>query len=58
MKDRTGTHVITGCAADAVSYEASRFGQGLLTYSLLEGMKGASLRGQIPGCITMVPIRA
>ena len=44
MKDRTGTHVITGCAADAVSYEASRFGQGLLTYSLLEGMKGASLR--------------
>ncbi len=44
LKDRTGTHVITGCAADAVSYEASRFGQGLLTYSLLEGMKGASLR--------------
>ena len=36
--------MITGCAADAVSYEASRFGQGLLTYSLLEGMKGASLR--------------
>jgi len=44
LKDRTGTHIITGCAADAVSYEASRFGQGLLTYSLLEGMKGASLR--------------
>ncbi len=44
LKDRTGTHVITGCTADAVSYEASRFGQGLLTYSLLEGMKGASLR--------------
>lgn len=44
LKDRTGTHILTGCAADAVSYEASRFGQGLLTYSLLEGMKGASLR--------------
>ena len=44
LKDRTGTHIITGCAADAVSYEASRFGQGILTYSLLEGMKGASLR--------------
>lgn len=44
LKDRTGTHIITGCAADAVSYEASRFRQGLLTYSLLEGMKGASLR--------------
>jgi len=33
-----------GCAGDAVSYEASRFGQGLLTYSLLQGMKGAALR--------------
>jgi WD40 repeat protein len=44
MKDRTGLHIITGCAADAVSYEASRYGQGILTYSLLEGMKGASLR--------------
>ncbi len=44
MKDRTGLHIITGCAADAVSYEASRYGQGVLTYSLLEGMKGVSLR--------------
>jgi WD40 repeat protein len=44
MKDRTGLHIITGCAADAVSYEVSRFAQGVLTYSLLEGIKGASLR--------------
>jgi hypothetical protein len=44
MKDRTGMHIITGCAADAVSYEASKYGQGLLTYSLLEGLKGAALR--------------
>ena len=44
MKDRTGTYILTGCAADAVSYEASQFGQGLLTYSLLSGMKGAALR--------------
>ena len=44
MKDRTGLHIITGCAADAVSYEANRYGQGVLTYSMLEGMKGASLR--------------
>jgi len=44
MKDRTGMYIITGSAADAVSYEASKYGQGLLTYSLLEGMKGASLR--------------
>ena len=33
-----------GSAADAVSYEASRYGQGLLTYSLLQGMKGAALK--------------
>jgi WD40 repeat protein len=44
MKDRTGMHIITGCTADAVSYEASRYGQGVLTYSLLEGIRGAALR--------------
>ncbi len=44
MKDRTGMHIITGCAADAVSYEASRYGQGVLTYSILEGLKGMALR--------------
>jgi WD40 repeat protein len=43
MKDRTGMFVLAGSAADAVSYEASEYGQGLLTYSLLEGMKGAAL---------------
>lgn len=46
MKDRTGMHIITGCAADAVSYEASQFGQGILTYSLLEGIRGAALRDE------------
>jgi len=44
MKDRTGMYVLAGSAADAVSYEASVYGQGLLTYSLLFGMKGAALR--------------
>ena len=44
MKDRTGTYILAGSAADAVSYEASVYGQGLLTYSLLFGMKGAALR--------------
>jgi hypothetical protein len=44
VKDRTGMHIITGCTADAVSFEASRYGQGILTYSLLEGMKGTALR--------------
>lgn len=44
MKDRTGMFIIAGSAADSVSYEASRYGQGVLTYSLLEGMRGAALR--------------
>jgi len=44
MKDRTGMYVLAGSAADAVSYETSVYGQGLLTYSLLFGMKGAALR--------------
>jgi Caspase domain len=44
LKDRTGFHVLMGSAADSVSYEASRYGQGLLTYALLQAMKGARLR--------------
>ena len=44
MKDRTGLFVLAGSAADAVSYETTLYGQGLLTYSLLFGMKGAALR--------------
>jgi WD40 repeat protein len=46
MKDRTGFHVLMGSAADRVSYEATQYEQGLLTYALLEGMKGAALREQ------------
>ena len=44
LKDRTGFHVLMGAAADKVSYEATQYSQGLLTYALLEGMKGAALR--------------
>lgn len=44
LKDRTGFFALMGAAADKVSYEASQYGQGLLTYSLLQGMKGAKLR--------------
>jgi hypothetical protein len=44
IKDRTGLHILAGCAADSASYEASRYGQGLLTYSLLLGMRGAALK--------------
>ena len=44
MRDRTGFHVLMGCASDKVSYEATQYAQGLLTYSLLEAMRGAKLR--------------
>lgn len=44
MKDRTGLHIISGCTAGQSSYEASQFGQGILTYCLLSGIKGAALR--------------
>ena len=43
LKDATGSHILMGAAADKVSYEASRYGQGLLTYSLLQGMRGEAL---------------
>jgi WD40 repeat protein len=39
MQDRTGLWVLAGSASDSVSYESSRYGQGILTYSLLQGMK-------------------
>ena len=38
VKDRSGMFVLAGSAADKSSYEASRFGHGLLTYSLLNNM--------------------
>ncbi|CAN5554036.1 hypothetical protein BH10ACI2_BH10ACI2_08610 [soil metagenome] len=44
LKDRTGLQILMGSAADAVSYEASEYGQGILTYALLQGMKGGKLR--------------
>jgi WD40 repeat protein len=47
LKDRTGFFVLMGSAADAVSYEASQYGQGLLTYSLLQGMRGAALKNDV-----------
>lgn len=45
MKDRTGMFILTGSAANKVSYEASQYGQGLLTYSILQGM--ASKMGRV-----------
>ena len=38
MKDRSGMFVLAGSAADKSSFEASRYGHGLLTYSLLNNM--------------------
>ncbi len=49
MKDRAGMFVISGSAADKVSYESSSFGQGLLTYSLLQGMIGEAVRKDAQG---------
>ncbi|MEZ4918679.1 MAG: caspase family protein [Saprospiraceae bacterium] len=43
MKDRAGVFILTGSAADRVSFEAGKFGQGLLTFSLLQGMSGLAL---------------
>jgi hypothetical protein len=43
LKDATGSFILMGSTADAVSYEASRFGRGLLTWSLLQGMRGPAL---------------
>jgi WD40 repeat protein len=40
LKDRTGLHVLMGCTADRVSYETNRYGQGVLTYALLQGLQG------------------
>ena len=46
LKDRTGFFVLMGAAANKASYETSSYGQGLLTYSLLKGIKGAALRDE------------
>jgi WD40 repeat protein len=43
LKDATGTFILMGSAADSASFEASKYGEGLLTYALLQGMRGRSL---------------
>ena len=43
LKDAAGTVILMGSAADKASYEASKYGQGLLTYALLDGMRGRSV---------------
>jgi hypothetical protein len=43
LKDSAGSHILMGAAADKVSYESSRYAEGLLTYALLAGMRGEAL---------------
>lgn len=49
MKERTGVFLLMGCSADRVSYESGEYGQGLLTYALLFGMRGAALKKRTEG---------
>lgn len=44
LMDETGMYILAGSESDRVSYETSLYGQGLLTYSLLFGIKGEALR--------------
>lgn len=47
-RSRTGAWILAGAAADQVAYEASRYGQGILTYALLEAFAGPALsEGQV-----------
>jgi hypothetical protein len=54
MQDRSGMFLIASSASNKVSFEASRFQQGLLTYSLLLGMSGAAV--DINGNIDIVKL--
>jgi WD40 repeat protein len=54
MKDRTGMFILAGSAANKASYEASEYGQGLLTFSLLQGMSGLALmEGEMVDVMTL-----
>lgn len=44
FRDNTGFWVIAGSAADKASYEASAYGHGILTYTLLQALTGPGLR--------------
>ena len=44
INDRSGMFVLAGSAGDKSSYEASSYGHGLLTYSLLNGMMAVAAK--------------
>ncbi|MDO8365255.1 MAG: caspase family protein, partial [Saprospiraceae bacterium] len=43
LNDRTGSWILSGSKAQMRSWEAEKYGHGLLTYSLLKGMNGSAL---------------
>ncbi len=49
LQNTSGSHVLAGCAQNNQSYEDTRYNQGLLTYALLEGMRGAALKRTAEG---------
>jgi WD40 repeat protein len=57
LKDRTAFHVLMGCASNRSSYEAGEYGQGLLTYALLETMKSTERFVEVPGIFKQVEER-
>mgnify|MGYP000382494269 CR=1 FL=1 len=56
MKDRTGVYIISGSAPDRKSYESSLFGQGLLTYALLQGMMEEAVQTADGSYVDLLPL--
>ena len=55
VKDRTGMYILASSEGQDVSYESSLFDQGLLTYSLLFGLKGAGLQeGEMADVVSLL----
>ncbi|KXX67306.1 caspase family protein [Flammeovirga sp. SJP92] len=44
VRSRSGMYLLAGSAADKVSYESTMYGQGLLTYAILDYLKRGTLR--------------
>ncbi len=49
LKDRMGMFILASSEANQKSFETAELGQGLLTYSILLGMKGAVFEGTMAG---------
>lgn len=44
VRNRSGMYLLAGASADKLSYESSLYGQGLLTYAILDYFKTGNLR--------------